>query len=267
MRPVHKLPFTRRAYRFEKFSYASPIYIDEPYSLTPIFIQFFTGDHPVSLLMKRSFDTAHQPPTKRTKTTDDVADRLDPVEKLLSLSCSQEVFNLEQPIVAAEDTESGPDLNPLNFSQLFTENIRKYYQQVRKARLEDPSFTRLNSKEEVITPKRKHHQPAAPFFKNVNFGQSLSLPSSLMEDYFSYDEADSDEDTPTSPTDPVLALPLIDMKKCLYYRHHAQLNLAADDEEWYPSPRETDYDKCFKRATPHEEVAFGNNYLINDFFL
>lgn len=176
-------------------------------------------------------------PIKRRRIVDeeDNSDKIDPVEKLLSLPNLNNDILLDLAEEASERDEDEEDeeededetrneLVPPNFTKILHDNIRSYYSNFRKSPIEiyndNSSFAFLNKKEEPdvsnfssrsnsnaatasLTTPLSPQTPTSnvPFFRNVNFSGS-SRSDYTIDDYFSYDElTDNDTEESLSPTD------------------------------------------------------------------
>lgn len=156
-------------------------------------------------------------------------DKIDPVEKLLSIShIDNDILHMDEteslspaPSVtsanATSNTPTYPDLSQ-NLSRMINDNLRSYYMNFRKSPIEihndHSSFSVLNQKQPDW-----NHKPVVddllprteiPFFKNVNFNPS---PFGLaIEDYIYYGNEEEDEQdgepnlsTKSDQDDPLLA--------------------------------------------------------------
>lgn len=139
-------------------------------------------------------------------------DKIDPVEKLLSIShIDNDILHMDEteslspaPSVtsasAASTSPSYPDLSQ-NLSRMINDNLRSYYMNFRKSPIEihndHSSFSVLNQTQPHWSQKPEVDENALlprteiPFFKNVNFNPS---PFGLaIEDYIYYGNEEDDE--------------------------------------------------------------------------
>lgn len=150
------------------------------------------------------------------------SDKIDPVEKLLSLTCTNndllvqlnETESRKNELAAAEAEAAAPDPSPhpisYNLSKIMNDNLRRHYSRLRRSQMEihndNSSFlilTRPNPADHV--PKRhvpRAHPPHIPFFKNVNFNSSPTL-AYKVEDYIHYDDDDATDEPLTTDTEPL----------------------------------------------------------------
>lgn len=130
------------------------------------------------------------------------SNKIDPVEKLLSLTNINTDFLTSLEEVHHEEEEQGKsnELMPLNFTKILNDSIRRYYANAKRNNMAiyNENFALLNSRERslahdlVDTPELSFtHSPPAPFFKNVNFNSVAKSSSTSLDEYFSYDEDES----------------------------------------------------------------------------
>ncbi|ABN67125.2 predicted protein [Scheffersomyces stipitis CBS 6054] len=223
-------------------------------------------------------------PIKRRRIVDeeDNSDKIDPVEKLLSLpNLNNDILDEDEEDEEEDEDETRNELVPPNFTKILHDNIRSYYSNFRKSPIEiyndNSSFAFLNKKEE---PDQRCHCYNVPFFRNVNFSGS-SRSDYTIDDYFSYDElTDNDTEESLSPTDkpgvkevsPATSTSSVyfpdsfNNKMSFHYRHnHSNLNLS----DGFDSGADI-FKYLNKRSVlsgKASEMVGTGKFLINDFFL
>lgn len=175
--------------------------------------------------------TASEAPLKKRKLTETpctapASDKIDPVEKLLSLTNTNNdiLLDLEgyeddyEGDLESQDASKDARLSrgvqnsknsiSLNFTKILNDNLRSYYSNFKRCPIEiyndNSSFSILNRKKEEPV---SHQQAAAsnqavPFFRNVNFNPKN--PSAYTFDqYLEYDEDDdaAEDDVNTTSTE------------------------------------------------------------------
>ncbi|KAK7676049.1 hypothetical protein QCA50_020995 [Cerrena zonata] len=193
-----------------------------------------------SNLTKTNQNQIESPALKKRRLNDeDDHDKIDPVEKLLSLTTFNNdiLLDIDQEQQQQQEEEDGEESDSedseyeseeessnisLNFSKILNENIRNYYSNLKRCPIEiyndNSSFALLNKQQQPQEqPKQPPQQQEVPFFKNVNFNPK---PQSAytFDEYLSYDD-----DEPTTPSTPTV---LPNNKMSFHYRHHDNLNLS-----------------------------------------
>lgn len=226
---------------------------------------------------------ANEPPVKKRKLEskkldeeipiDD--DRIDPVEKLLSLTTvendflnTEDQFEYPPPMAPTSSASSKTNIS-LNFTKIINENMRKYYSNLKRCPIEihnDHSlFSLLNhKKQQKITHQETESNTKSdvPFFRNVNFNPK---PQSAytFDEYLSYDE-DNESESSTSSFSPITP----SNKMSFHYRHYDNLNLSPDNSNNYDSNDILKYlNKRLILTGKASEMLGTGNLLINDFFL
>ncbi|CUM65921.1 uncharacterized protein PRCAT00003574001 [Priceomyces carsonii] len=236
--------------------------------------------------------------TNVTKNEVEHSDRIDPVEKLLSLNNpnTEILMNFDEEVGFDSQREiptgaqSDGHLISLNFTKVLNDNLRSYYSNFRRSPIEvyndNSSFSVLNHRlpvdQEKLEDRGKQYKtkdqclqtPEVPFFKNVNFNpKQLSY---TLDQYFSYDELTSDNEeagkessespdpkTPTSLTSNDFA-----PKMSFHYRHNNNLNLSLNKAA---NEQPLDVFKILNQRSVlsgrASEMISTGNFLINDFFL
>lgn len=214
---------------------------------------------------------------RRKLNVDDDTDKIDPVEKLLSLTnLNNDILNVDEPspvnymnIASSNSTEQ----ISLNFTKILNDNLRAYYSRVNKNPLEaysdNSTFGLLNKQpaaeaDPEIAPKNCD----VPFFKKVNFNSTSK--SYTFDEYLAYDDlSDTDEsDEDKSPITPISLPQPLNGKMSFHYRHNDNLNLSLNQ---HPCSEPQDLCKilnnnCIISGKASEMVGTGN-FMINDFFL
>lgn len=213
-------------------------------------------------------------PNKRRKIVEEDADKIDPVEKLLSLTnLNNDILNLDEPspMNYLNPSSNNTEQISLNFTKILNDNLRRCYSRLNQNPLEvynnNSTFALLNKQHtpetDTDTTSKRHD---APFFKNVNFNPNSK--SYTFDEYLEYDElTDTDEsDEDKSPTTPIALPAPLNNKMSFHYRHNDNLNLSLN-----PGNEPQDIGKilnknCIISGKASEMVSTGN-FLINDFFL
>lgn len=218
----------------------------------------------------KSNDQSSTSNTKRRKIIDQDSDKIDPVEKLLSLT------NLNNDILLMkDDTEfrmdswnKSQEIIPVNFTKILNDNIRSYYQGRRN--YDYGEFTSLGCTDSKPVNNSPYNSESiqdspsnisAPFFKTVNFNPT---PSPNFEDYFSYEDTDEE---------PITTQPVPNKMRFHYRQKHPNLNLSLNFTT-PPSETSEDSSDVFKFLNKRSvltgkasEMVSTGNFLINDFFL
>lgn len=230
---------------------------------------------------------ANEPPVKKRKLEKSTIldeeipiddDRIDPVEKLLSLTTVDNDFlNIEEQfdypppaaLTPSSSTSSSNNNISLNFTKIINENIRNHYSNLKRCPIEihnDHSlFSVLNHKKQQVTTRQEtksKSQTDVPFFRNVNFNPK---PQSAytFDEYLSYDD-DIESETSSSSSSPIIPA----NKMSFHYRHNDNLNLSPDNSNNYDSHDILKYlNKRLIIAGKASEMVSTGNFLINDFFL
>lgn len=229
-------------------------------------------------------------PAKTGSSPDIIAeikdDKIDPVEKLLSMTCSNtDILHMDdsdtESISLASSSSSAsayPNLT-LNFTKAINDNLRSYYSRLCKSPMEihndHSSFSVLTNKpqvEESAAPKAPASASQIPFFKNVNFSSTPSFHR--IDDYIYYDDdepssTDSEhEEMPASNHPLQLPLPPVSGKMSFRYRQNDNLNLSLSDV-----PKELEPQDIFKFLNKRSvisgrasEMIGTTNFMIKDFF-
>ena len=250
----------------------------------------FIGDrkteHKASEL-KDSTNKVEQPNKKRRVAIEDDRDKIDPVEKLLSLNkvdgeiLNQEELPQEEAPPSNNDKSNVRKQVSLNFTGIYNETLKSYYSKLRKSPMEfysdNSTFSMLNKQPENNsnnnTPKEETPAPqvleAAPFFKNVNFNSNSSSRPQTFEDFFAYDDltdSDGSEDDKAPETPPSIHIST-GPKMCFRYRQNDNLNLSLSPLSSEP----LDIGKFLNRHSllsgKASEMVSSGNFLIHDFFL
>ncbi|CAI5760059.1 unnamed protein product [Candida verbasci] len=195
-------------------------------------------------------------------------DKIDPVEKLLSLTNINYDFlsDLESETEVEEIYEEEPiQIASVNFTQILQDNIRQYYlKKLQNSQYKD-SFALLNRKEEEVITKEAAKLPTTsevPFFKNVNFSNNKKEYS--IEDYFSYgeDEEKETEATTSEPESPISSP--IASSTSLYI---PKINNRYTNSGYkYQDVSRILNKNCIITGKASEMVSTGN-FMINDFYL
>ncbi|KAG7662551.1 uncharacterized protein J8A68_003925 [[Candida] subhashii] len=236
--------------------------------------------------------------TRETEAQEEQSDKIDPVEKLLSLTSTNNDFLSDLESSSEEEEEEEEyirEIASVNFTKILQDNIRNYYSRKLRMNQYDDTFallnkntqqsetSQLNSTSEPSSPKPSTRDEV-PFFKNVNFGKSREY---TIDDFFAYND-EEEEQEPKSPTEeisspttssPTLYIPKIN-QRFNYRQNH--LNLASDYQANSPnnhsqmatgmSPSSSQdifkilNKRCILTGRASEMVSTGN-FLINDFFL
>jgi hypothetical protein len=212
-------------------------------------------------MSKRQFTDSVVASSKKVKLEDD---RIDPVEKLLSMnSCNTSILD-DNLIENSDDDYEESDLpeSPLsiNFNQLLYENIQTYLSNRSKSNSTN-CFQDLNSSATTPITKQTKSTFTAPFFKNVNF---MNNTRQCLNDYFEYDNAsdNSDDESPDSPLkSPSFQVPKISF----HYRHKDTFNLIDDSYSADASVRGLKSGSIVSGKA--SEMMGSGGFLINDFFL
>lgn len=237
-----------------------------------------------------------EPQTKKRKlnikTEEDNSDKIDPVERLLSLPYVNNdiLLNLEEDYesnmssnLASNPNELNAHLISLNFTKILNDNLTRYYSNFSKSPLEiyndHSSFAILNKSQSspniAPTPSSQPTINEVPFFKNVNFNPK-SKSAYAFDDYLSYEEGEDSpneceesSDESSNPKTPIINSPEIDNKKMsFHYRHNDNLNLSLNNTQ---NNSHHDIFKIMKKRSilngKASEMIGTGNFLINDFFL
>ncbi|RLV89945.1 hypothetical protein JA1_004918 [Spathaspora sp. JA1] len=218
-------------------------------------------------------------------------DKIDPVEKLLSLTNMNNDFLVELESSSSEeeqedeDEEQHNEIASVNFTKILQDNIRNYYSRKLRMNQYKDSFALLNSQSESTTNNSiaepispiNNTNNSVPFFKNVNFGSSKEY---TIDDYFSYDEDESTESsspiasttsTPTTST-PTLYIPKINPRFNYRQTFSSSEYNGISSSPMTASPSHSQdivnilNKRCILTGKASEVVSTGN-FLINDFFL
>lgn len=227
--------------------------------------------------IRQTTNSLEHPAKKRKLNVEEDADKIDPVEKLLSLTnLNNDILNVDEPspvnymnIASNNSTEQ----ISLNFTKILNDNLRAYYSRLNKNPLEvyndNSTFGLLNKQPtaEVDQETAPKHLDV-PFFKKVNFNSNSK--SYTFDEYLSYDDlTDTDEsDEDKSPITPISLPPPLNGKMSFHYRHNDNLNLSLNQ---HPESEPQDICKilnknCLISGKASEMVGTGN-FMINDFFL
>jgi len=242
---------------------------------------------PLGLCDAEKRSSAPQLPIKAVDSPED--DKIDPVEKLLSMSSTNDILYMdsdssaESPLTSLDEpaTSSAYPSLSLNFTKAINDDLRLYYLRLRKSPMEihndHSSFSVLNSKPPVEEPKvcsSASQASSVPFFKNVNFSSTPSFQK--LDDYiFCSDDEDDEplstdsehEDLPSSTASH--RLPVEESgKMSFHYRQNSNMNLSLSDVQTEQDPQD-----IFKFLT-HRSVLSGrasemigtSTFMIKDFF-
>ncbi|EGW32184.1 uncharacterized protein SPAPADRAFT_61270 [Spathaspora passalidarum NRRL Y-27907] len=232
----------------------------------------------------------------QSEIIEEPTDKIDPVEKLLSLTSINNDFLVELESSSSEEEqeeeeeeEQHNEIASVNFTKILQDNIRNYYSRKLRMNQYKDSFALLNSHSESTTISTEPISPinstnnSVPFFKNVNFGSSKEY---TIDDYFSYDDEESTEtatspiaststSATSSPTTTASSLYIPKINQRFNYRQN-HLNLASsNDYGAAPMTASPSYSqdivnilnkRCILTGKASEMVSTGN-FLINDFFL
>lgn len=255
----------------------------------------FIGDRKTEHKANKLIDSTNkveQPNKKRRVATEDDRDKIDPVERLLSLNkvdgdiLNQEELPQEEAPPSNNEKSNVRKQVSLNFTGIYNETLKSYYSKLRKSPMEfysdNSTFSMLNKQPEINNndnPPKEAPAPQvledAPFFKNVNFNFNSSSHPQTFEDFFAYDDlTDSDgsdgsdgsagDKTPETP--PSIHI-FTDPKMCFRYRQNDNLNLSLNPLSSEP----LDIGKFLNRHSllsgKASEMVSSGNFLIHDFFL
>lgn len=176
-----------------------------------------------------SLDSVSPAPLKKRKLNEEpcapASDKIDPVEKLLSLTNTNNdiLLDLEQyedyyesdlesqdasaGLRLARGTASSRNSISLNFTKILNDNLRSYYSTFNRCPIEiynaNSSFAILNRKHETapVPQQSPSAQSAVPFFRNVNFNPKR--PSAYtFDEYLAYDDDEvAPDDANTTSTE------------------------------------------------------------------
>lgn len=224
----------------------------------------------------------------KTGSTSEVGvrdDKIDPVEKLLSLTCaSNDILHMDDsdaepssPLASSTSTASAYPSLTLNFTKAINDNLRSYYLRLCRSPMEihndHSSFSVLNHKPLVEErPCALSSASQVPFFKNVNFSSSPSFHR--LDDYIYCDDddepssTDSEHEEMPASDDPIL-LPLPSTGKMSFrYRQNDKLNLSLSDSHPDQEPEDI-YKFLNKRSVISgraSEMIGTSPFMIKDFF-
>lgn len=231
-----------------------------------------------------------RPAHLKTKSTPDLAkelkdDKLDPVEKLLSMTCSNgDILHMDDadsdasPLASSSSLASAYPSLTLNFTQAINDNLRSHYMRLCKLPMEihndHSSFSILNHKPKVEEqPQAAPSASQVPFFKNVNFSSTPSFHK--IDDYISYEDdeplsTDSEHEDMPAPTQALqLPFPPVSGKMSFHYRQNDNMNLSLSDVHKELEPQDI-FKILNKRSVISgraSEMIGTSNLMIKDFFL
>lgn len=231
---------------------------------------------------------AKRPEHAKTKSSPDLSkdlkdDKIDPVEKLLSMTCSTaDILHMDDesvsPLASSSHLASAYPSLTLNFTQAINENLRSHYMKLCKSPMEihndHLSFSILNCKPKVeekpLATSQANH---IPFFKNVNFSSTPSFHK--IDDYISYEDdeplsTDSEHEDMPAPTQELqLPFPPVSGKMSFHYRQNDNMNFSLSDVHTELEPQDI-FKFLNKRSVISgraSEMIGTSNLMIKDFFL
>lgn len=218
--------------------------------------------------------------------------KIDPVEKLLSMTCvNTDILHMEDndqlalssSSAASSSSPAYPNLS-LNFNKLINDNLRSYYSKLCKSPMEihndNSSFSILNKQPQQPLGSQEQSTSLSfasqvPFFKNVNFNSSSSFGQKI-DDYIYYDDdeepssTDSEQEEISAPTDPKMAVLPTMGKMSFRYRQNENVNFSLSDFQVQNQNEPNDIFKFMKKRSvisgKASEMIGTSNFLINDFF-
>lgn len=217
--------------------------------------------------------------------------KIDPVEKLLSISCvNTDILHMEdndQLALSSSSTSSSSPAYPnlsLNFNKLINDNLRSYYSKLCKSPMEihndNSSFSILNKQPQqpqgaAEKTSEKNFASQVPFFKNVNFDRSPSSGEKI-DDYIYYDDdeeplsTDSEHEEISASNDPKMAVLPTAGKMSFRYRQNENVNFSLSDFQVENQNEPNDILKFMNKRSvisgKASEMIGTSNFLINDFF-
>lgn len=220
-------------------------------------------------------------------------DKIDPVEKLLSMSSTNEILHMDSDLapdspLALDSLDSSPFASSssaypsltLNFDKAINDNLRSYYLRLRKSPMEihndHSSFSILNDKpREEEPPKACASASQVPFFRNVNFSSTPSFQK--LDDYIFCNDDDENEPSSTDSEHeempPTAAsqwrLPLQESgKMSFHYRQNSNMNLSLSDVHTEQDPQDI-FKFMNKRSVISgraSEMIGTSTFMLKDFF-
>lgn len=217
--------------------------------------------------------------------------KIDPVEKLLSMTCANtDILHMDDndqlPFSSSSASSSSPAYPnlSLNFNKLINDNLRSYYLKLRKSPMEihndNSSFSVLNKQPQQQMNCQEHSSsqgamPQVPFFRNVNFNPSPSFGQTI-DDYIYYDDddeplsTDSEHEEISSPIEPKMAVLPTQGKMSFRYRQNENINFSLSDFQAKSQNEPDDILRFMKKGSvisgKASEMIGTSNFLINDFF-
>lgn len=202
-------------------------------------------------------------------------DKIDPVEKLLSMTCSSsDILHMDDESATISASDSAYPSLTLNFTKAINDNLKSYYLRLCRSPMEvhhdHSSFSVLNAKPTVEAPPPARPAAPVPFFRNVNFSAS---PMGI-DDYIYYDDDDEPSSTDSEHEELPASTPQVQLvvpcgKMSFQYRHNDNVNLSLSDVPVELEPQDI-YKVLNRQAVVSgraSEMIGMSSFMLRDFFV